>query len=277
MHVELRAGEPFVRLRLEWQNVTRDHRLRLHVPTAEPAEVSHAQGQLAVVERGRTAESGPVGEYPLPTFPAERFVDAGGVGVLLGRTVEYEIVEDTEGGTELAVTVLRSIGYLSRNVHPYRSEPAGPQLPTPDAQALGPCLVSLAVMPHQGSWAQAGVADATEAFLHPVVLTRGAAADTTPLRSVEGLRLVGDGVQLVSLRRRADADTAVEVRVVNSSDRDTVAVVGSDAVPVHSAAMVDGRGAVQGPLDVSDGLVRVPLRPWEIAAVRVDIRAPLET
>src|SRR6476661_2652611 len=27
MHVELRAGEPFVRLRLDWQNVTRDHRL----------------------------------------------------------------------------------------------------------------------------------------------------------------------------------------------------------------------------------------------------------
>ena len=93
MHVELRAGEPFVRLRLDWQNVSRDHRLRLHVPTAEPAVVSHAQGQLAVVERGRTAEAGPVGEYPLPTFPAESFVDAGGVAVLLGRTVEYEIVD----------------------------------------------------------------------------------------------------------------------------------------------------------------------------------------
>ncbi len=93
MHVELRAGEPFVRLRLDWQNVTRDHRLRLHVPTARPAAVSHAQGQLAVVERGRTAEAGPVGEHPLPTFPAERFVDAGGVAVLLGRTVEYEVVD----------------------------------------------------------------------------------------------------------------------------------------------------------------------------------------
>ena len=193
MHVELRAGEPFVRLRLDWQNVTRDHRLRLHVPTARPAAVSHAQGQLAVVERGRTAEAGPVGEHPLPTFPAERFVDAGGVAVLLGRTVEYEVVDsvdpvNTSGdGTEIAVTVLRSIGYLSRNVHPYRSEPAGPQLPTPDAQALGPCHLSLAVMPHQGSWAAAEVAEATEAFLHPVVVARGAGPADGPLPSVEGL------------------------------------------------------------------------------------------
>src|SRR6476661_7534932 len=236
MHVELRAGESFVRLRLDWQNVTRDHRLRLHVPTARPAAVSHALGQLAVVERGRTAEAGPVGEHPLPTFPAERFVDAGGVAVLVGRTVEYEVVDaaDSSGdGTEIAVTVLRSIGYLSRNVHPYRSEPAGPQLPTPDAQALGPCHLSLAVMPHQGSWAAAGVAEATEAYLHPVVVTRGAGPSDGPLPSVEGLSLLGAGVDLVSLRRRADGDTAVEVRVVNVSDGPTVAVFGSDALPVH--------------------------------------------
>lgn len=283
MHVELRAGEPFVRLRLDWQNVTRDHRLRLHVPTAEPAAVSHAQGQLAVVERGRTAEAGPVGEHPLPTFPAERFVDAGGVAVLLGRTVEYEVVdspdspEATAGGTEIAVTVLRSIGYLSRNVHPYRSEPAGPQLPTPDAQALGPCHLSLAVMPHRGSWAAAGVAEATEAYLHPVVVTRGAGPADGPLPSVEGLSLMGAGVDLVSLRRRADADTAVEVRVVNMSTQPTVAVLGSDAVPVTAVALVDGRGGDQGGLDTADGRVRVPLRPWEIAAVRVDIGAPLRS
>ena len=284
MHVELRTGEPFVRLRLDWQNLTRDHRLRLHVPTAEPATVSNAHGQLAVVERGRTAEAGPVGEHPLPTFPAERFVDAGGVAVLLGRTVEYEVVDGVRaaahgaGGTEIAVTALRSIGYLSRNVHPYRSEPAGPQLPTPHAQALGPCHLSLAVMPHRGSWAAAGVAEATEAYLHPVVVTRGSGPADLPLQSVEGLRLTGTGVELVSLRRRADGDTAVEVRVVNLSDRPTVAVLGSDGVPVHDATAVDGFGRDTHSVDaigVTDGQARIPLRPWQIAAVRVDIGAPL--
>ena len=129
------------------------------------------------------------------------------------------------------MTALRSIGYLSRNVHPYRSEPAGPQLPTPDAQALGPCHLSLAVMPHQGSWAAAEVAEATEAYLHPVVVARGAGPADGALPSVEGLSLLGAGVELVSLRRRTDADTAVEVRVVNMSDQPTVAVLGSDALP----------------------------------------------
>ncbi|WP_076263840.1 hypothetical protein [Intrasporangium flavum] len=280
MHVELRAGEPFVRLRLEWQNLTRDHRLRLHVPTAEPAAVSHALGQLAVVERGRTAEAGPVGEHPIPTFPAERFVDAGGVAVLLGRTVEYEVVDSADAagsGTEIAVTALRSIGYLSRNVHPYRSEPAGPQLPTPDAQALGPCHLSLAVMPHRGSWAESRVAEATDAYLHPVVRTAGTGPADAPLTSVEGLPVDGAGVELVSLRRRADADRSVEVRIVNLSDQPTVAVLGSDAAPVHGARTVDGFGRdaqPAEPVEVRDGRARIPLRPWQIAAVRVEVPLP---
>ncbi|MEO7000059.1 MAG: hypothetical protein ABI112_18430, partial [Terracoccus sp.] len=81
MDVELRAGEPFVRLALEWENRSRDHRLRLHLPTVRPADGSHAKGQLAVVRRGLAAEAGPVGEHPIPTFPVETFVDAGGIGV----------------------------------------------------------------------------------------------------------------------------------------------------------------------------------------------------
>ena len=99
-------------------------------------------------------------------------------------------------------------------------------------------------MPHQGSWAAAEVAEATEAYLHPVVVARGVGPADGALPSVEGLSLLGAGVELVSLRRRTDADTAVEVRVVNMSDQPTVAVLGSDAVPVHEAALVDGLGTV---------------------------------
>ncbi|GAB2772972.1 alpha-mannosidase [Terrabacter koreensis] len=276
MHVELRTGEPFVRLRLDWQNRTRDHRLRLHVPTAVAADHSHAQGQLAVVRRGRTAEAGPVGEYPLPTFPAETFVDASGAGILLGRTVEYEVVEGQDSAsTEIAVTLLRSIGYLSRNVHPYRSEPAGPQLPTPEAQVLGSCTMSLAVMPHRGSWSDVGLAQAAEAYLHPVIVSAGTAPAETALRQIEGLTVGGPGVQLVSLRRREDDDTAVEVRLLNSSDDPTAAELGSPAVPVRSASQVDGLGRPSDELDVEDGILRIPMRPWQIATVKVDLGVPL--
>ena len=35
---ELRAGEPFVRLRIAFDNQCDDHRVRVHVPLPEPAQ-----------------------------------------------------------------------------------------------------------------------------------------------------------------------------------------------------------------------------------------------
>ncbi|HEX4812578.1 MAG TPA: glycoside hydrolase family 38 C-terminal domain-containing protein, partial [Nonomuraea sp.] len=143
--VELRAGEPYVRLHVEFDNRCADHRVRLHVPLPGPATQSHAEGQFAVVTRGLTAEPG-CGETPLPTFPASSWVAAGGVAALLEHVTEYEV---TDG--DLALTLLRSVGYLSRNRNALRPEPAGPQLPTPAAQSRGVRSVSLALMPY-ASW-----------------------------------------------------------------------------------------------------------------------------
>ena len=56
--VELRAGEAFVRLRVEFDNQSRDHRVRFHVPLPGPVGRSFAEGQFAIVERGLTWKAG---------------------------------------------------------------------------------------------------------------------------------------------------------------------------------------------------------------------------
>ena len=109
MLVEVRAGEPFVRVSTSFLNRSADHRLRLHVPLPLPVTTSASAGQFAVTERGLTAEGG-WGEYPLPTFPASTFVAAGPATVLLDHSTEYELVDD---GSALAVTLLRAIGSSS--------------------------------------------------------------------------------------------------------------------------------------------------------------------
>jgi alpha-mannosidase len=270
--VELRRSEPFVRLALSWENRSSDHRLRLLVPLARPTSAVDAEGQLAVVRRPLTAEGGTGGEFPLPTYPAERFVDAGGAGVLLARTMEHEVV-DTAGGQALALTLLRSIGYLSRNVHPHRDEPAGPQLPTPQAQCLGPATAELAVLPHAGGWEDAALVGAVEAYLHPAVAARGASADPAhPAAGVSAtgaqttaLCLDGPGVVMTSLRRR---DAWLELRVVAESTRPTRAVVSLAGSGIAQARRCDLLGRPGEPLEVAGGEVRVPLGPWEIATVQ---------
>ena len=230
--VEVRTGERFCRIRVAFQNPCSDHRLRFHVPLAREAKHSAAEGQFAVVERPLEAEAG-FGEVALPTFPAYGFVDAGGVAALLQHPMEYEVVE----GRELALTILRSTGLISRSAHAYRESPAGPELAIPAAQCRGPWSVEFALFPHDGAWHESGVLDELERYRHPFLVAPGGALDGPT--SASGPELTGSGVVLSALRPRGR----------------------------HVAATI----ACEHPEPVSAvfGEVRVGLRPWEIRTVEV--------
>jgi mannosylglycerate hydrolase len=193
--VELRAGEPFCRIRVSFENPCDDHRLRFHVPLREHAPFSAAEGQFAVVERDLEAEAG-FGEVALPTFPAYGFVDAGGVAALLDHAMEYELVE----GRELALTILRATGLISRSAHRYRESPAGPELEIPDAQCRRRWSIGFALFSHDGDWVEGGVLDQLERYRHPFLVAPGRALDGP--REESGPELSGEGVTLSALRRR---------------------------------------------------------------------------
>jgi glycosyl hydrolase family 38/alpha mannosidase-like protein len=193
--VELRAGEPFCRVRVSFENPCGDHRLRFHVPLPRGTASSAAEGQFAVVQRGLEAEAG-FGEVALPTFPAYGFVDAGGVAALLDHAMEYELVS----GRELALTILRATGLISRSAHRYRESPAGPELAIPDAQCRRPWSIRFALFPHEGDWHEAGVLDQLERYRHPFLIAPGRALDGP--KAASGPQLAGEGVVLSSLRRR---------------------------------------------------------------------------
>jgi hypothetical protein len=212
---ELRAHEPFVRIRVDFDNPCDNQRVRVHVPLREPADRSFAEGQFAVVERGLEVEGGH-GEVPVPTFPAHGFVAAGGIALLLEHVTEYELV-----GNELALTVLRSTGLISRPDNPWREENAGPALPIPAAQMRGPWSFSFAYLPGTDS-----ALEQAENYRHPFLTSAGAGA-TGELRSHSGRELSGEGVVLTSLRRR---NGRLEARLANESDQARTASFGSEKV-----------------------------------------------
>jgi mannosylglycerate hydrolase len=266
LRVELRAGEPFLRLRVVVGNPCRDHRVRLHVPLARAAGRSSAEGQFAVVERATSAEGGH-GEVPLPTFPASGFVDAGGVAVLLDHVTEYELLT---GPPELALTLLRSVGQISRDHHRYREEPAGPQTPTPDAQCLGERVADLAVYPHPGAWHTDRVLAFMECFRHDLLAAPGTARAPTTARGLgaAGLEVAGEGVVLSSLRRR---DGWLELRVACQHPSPTTATVRGGLVAAREADLLGRAGA---DLPVAGGALRLDLRAWEIRTVQLQREGP---
>ncbi|MEO3810149.1 alpha-mannosidase [Sphaerisporangium sp. B11E5] len=265
--VESRAGEPYVRLAVTVDNPCRDHRVRWHAGLPRAAEESFAEGQYAVVRRGTAAEGGG-GEEPLPTFPAEGFAAAGGLAVLLGHVMEYELVAPPGGGAagEMALTLLRAVGFLSRNDNPLRDEPAGPQIATPDAQCPGPLTTRFAVHLYEGTWDGAGLPRLAEDHRLDLLAVPGAApaALPAPLPPPEPrLEIGGAGVVLGALRER---EGWLEVRLVAECPTATEAVV---AGRFTEARLADGLGRRLRPLPAADGTVRVSLRPFEVATLHL--------
>jgi alpha-mannosidase len=264
--LSLRAGEPFLRATTTLHNVARDHRLRVRFGVPFSAERSYADGAFDVVERALEAEGGDH-EVGLPTFPCRRWVDvsdgSSGLAVFHRGTPEYELRPDA-----LAITLLRSVGFLSRGGMSTRAGAAGPVLPTPRAQLAGEHTFELALFPHAGDWRSARVHDVAERFAYPLRATALRAHPGSLPAANELLLLSPASVQLSALHRNGGSTI---VRVYNASPEPVDARIAVGA-PLRAgrAALVGLLGNERGELSVEPGGVRLPLRAWEIATVRLD-------
>ncbi len=207
--IEVRADERLVRVSTSFVNPSRDHRLRVHLPLPSLAERSMAESAFEVEIRGLHAEGRPE-ERALPTFPARRFVSAGGLTVVHDGVVEYELIDlrqtpDGERAAELALTVLRSTGMLSRLGMAYRPLPAGPLTPVEGLQLLGQDIelrYGLA-MGEVDPWALA------DDFLLPLDVVQAWGGGERP---TSGSALEVAGAEVSAVRREG---SMIEVRLCN--------------------------------------------------------------
>jgi hypothetical protein len=200
--VETRAGEHVVRFTTTFDNRRTGHRLRAWFPLPERATHSSAECAFAVVRRGLVAEGG-VYERPTATFPCRRFVSAGGLTLVHDGLPEYELVA---GGQALALTLLRSVEWLSRPGNPHRPVPAGPEVRLQGPAMVGPVVARYAV--HVGPCDPYELADDVLLPLEVVQAPGGG------WRAPEGQVLDAGRLEVSSVRRTGEG---LEVRVFNPS------------------------------------------------------------
>lgn len=194
---ELRSGEPFVRVTTKFSNRAHDHRLRVHFPLPFQPTGSDAGNPFDVTHRGLEVEGGPH-EVPLPTFPARGFVDVssseGGLAVLVEPVIEYEVIDG-----ELALTLLRSVGMLSRREMKMRPLPAGPDVPAHLAQCYGDHEWRYGLYPHKGDWDESDALGVSERYVYPLEVGDSAPLAASAVSDVIGLN--GQGVQISACYR----------------------------------------------------------------------------
>ncbi len=217
------------------ENRARDHRLRVEFPAPFDTTIAHAAQAFDVVQRALDLPTDTAAwiEQPRPEAPMQQFVSIsdGMLGLTLAARglPEYQARREPNG-TTLALTVLRCVGWLSRDDLANRVGHAGPAKETPGAQAIGAHVFEYALIPHAGDWRNA--IHEARAFAAPLraIATdahRGTLAPTQSLLAtspceflVSAIKLAEDGSGLIVRGYNVDAaDIEAEIVVAKQYAR----------------------------------------------------------
>jgi alpha-mannosidase len=158
--VTLTNGIPRVNIHTIIDNRARDHRLRVHFPAPFAAKTGSHDAHFEVVERnvGVPDFDDTWVEQPRPEVPQRAFTGVtdgkSGLTVANRGLPEVEVLKNPAGNAEIAVTLLRCVGWLS-SIFSTRQGHAGPSLETPGAQVPGTWTFDYSIIPHAGSWQKA--------------------------------------------------------------------------------------------------------------------------
>ncbi len=150
--VNLYKGIPLVDCSLEIENLAYDHRLRVVFPY--PFRENHVRaGQpFDILERRAVNIEGfDWIEKPSLTKSFQEFLDIQGTGkgfsIFTGGIQEYEILHE-DNKSEIALTLLRSTGWLSRENNMNRRIEVAPKIPV--SQCKGRFVYHYGLVPHEG-------------------------------------------------------------------------------------------------------------------------------
>jgi mannosylglycerate hydrolase len=186
--------------RVEWQtsltNAAKNHRVRVHFPTGGvKSERSFAgesfdvnpftyAGELWGIELPKRLEGLVVpgrDTVRITSYPFHGFCDYSdgktGAGALAKGIREYEIVKPSR---EIALTLLRSVGWMTHLDILTRNGDVGWEIYTPTAQCFGSYSFRYGFTPHKGDWFAGGVHVQSELFNEPVRVVKTSTHPVTP-------------------------------------------------------------------------------------------------
>jgi mannosylglycerate hydrolase len=278
--VGLSAGSPLIEIELDFDNRARDHRLRAEFPSGVVTDTILSDGHFLVNRRAIAREDHPDWvQPPAGTCPQQGFslVEDGeaGLAVLNRGLPEIEARLDRGGRAVLSLTLLRAVGWLSRDDFPTRKfGNAGPTLFTPEAQCLGRQVFRYAVVPYEGDFLSAGVRGISERYRTPVPSVQGVWDGHAP--GGPGLVRKTSHLTSVSAIKRHEARDTLVVRLWNLAPEPIVETLVFGRV-VRGAWRTDLMEERLGEIAAGDAWPRteisLELKPHEIVTLEIDLEA----
>jgi alpha-mannosidase len=275
LRLRLARGLDRVDVEVALENTARDHRLRLHVRAPFAARRFEVESAFEVAERPIAPRPGDFGsehpaEFPIGAVPQRSFatIDDGARALTVAARglAEVEAVPEDDGATALAVTLLRAVGWLSRDDLRLRPAGAGPSLPTPGAQVQGPQRAELSLRLH-GAADRDRVCQAHRFAYPPVAFLAGDGA-APRLRDGDSLVELSDPAVVLSAIEPREGGLLVRGWNASGEPRRVEVAVRAPGVrgleAVDLAERPDPRCRYAG--EGASGVLE--LRPWQIFSLR---------
>ncbi|MFX1527245.1 MAG: alpha-mannosidase [Promethearchaeota archaeon] len=160
--------------KLELENKSKDHRIRVLFPTGIESEKVDCDGHFYIISRN--VEIPKVDNWyqnPRPTNHQKDFISVNDrlrtFAILNKGLPEYETIKNPDGTISLAITILRCIEWLSRDDFVTRRDMAGPAFNTPEAQCLGKHSfdLSLIIEENKSGWLESEIHVKGKEFNNP--------------------------------------------------------------------------------------------------------------
>jgi mannosylglycerate hydrolase len=250
LRLRLWQGAKVLDCQLDWHNAAQDQRTRLLLPIAASIDTTFSDSAFSWERRPVVLAAYPDApsrrEMPVCVNPSLSVVSASGLALAHRAMQEYEVL-DIDGQRYLGLTLVRSVGWLSRRDLVTRGVGAGPDIATPGAQCLGTERFDFSIAAIDEGDPVAALALARR-LRHPPVLLRGHSAAWRPPVAV------GEhGLQTSALRQ---VGQQLELRVFNPGQATLRFTGGADWQRVTA----DGLPASEG-LDVAPHAIATFRRP----------------
>jgi alpha-mannosidase len=177
-------------------------------------------------------------ELPRPEVTQRTFCDVStrdhGLMIANRGLPEVAVLSSGDGTAKVSLTLLRCVGWLSREDLWNRKGHAGPGLPTPGAQEIGIHTFEYSVIPHDGNWKVA----ARQAYAFNTPLDAVATSLHTGSLPAKGSLITCDSPDFViTAVKAAEKDDGWLVRGFNMSD-DPIQVILQTGIPFTTASEV---------------------------------------
>jgi alpha-mannosidase len=272
--IRVMPGVRRIDVRADWINSTLNHRLRALFQTGLHSDYAIVDGHFDRLRRlpVQTNVGDGWAERPTPTAAQRAFtaLEENGRGLLVAARglPEYE-----HSGSTLALTLLRAVGWLSRDDLDCRPGHAGPARTTPGAQCLGPSAAEYSLIPFGGAFTLDQAAQEAYAFIAPLRSVAAEPVNSTLPAALQFLSLTPEALVLTAIKP-AESGPGLIVRFYNSSAH---AVSGQLAfgLPVGAISFTNLlEEALEQEAALQEGMIHLTVPPKRIMSLRVQLLRP---